>query len=448
VTRGISSARVVRPGAAVAPGTILFDGGRIAAVLGERRVEPGILDVGDLVVSPGLVDSHVHVNEPGRTEWEGFATATRAAAAGGVTTIVDMPLNSIPVTTSRPALDAKLAASDGQRCVDVALWAGVVPGNAAQLAALARGGVVGAKAFMVHSGIDEFPGVGAADLRAAMPVLRDLGLPLLAHAEIDLGGALPAGDDPRSYARYAASRPPAWEEAAIALLIDLCRETGCAVHVVHLAAASAVPMLRAARAEGLPVTVETCPHYLCLDADGIADGATAFKCAPPIRDRANRDALWTALLDGTIDAVVSDHSPCPPALKRLDTGDFFAAWGGIASLQVGLPVLWTEARRRGIGVERLAAWMSEAPARLAGQAGRKGRLEAGYDADVVIWDPDASFTVDPAALRHRHPVSPYAGATLHGVVRQTFLRGREVFDGRGFPSGPTGQLLLHRREAA
>jgi allantoinase len=445
--RGVTGTRVVRPGG-VGPGTVLFDGERIAAVVEDRRGEPGILDAGHLIIAPGLVDSHVHVNEPGRTEWEGFATATRAAAAGGVTTIVDMPLNSSPVTTTREALDAKLAASQGQRRVDVAFWAGVVPGNALRLAELARGGVVGAKAFMVHSGIDEFPGVAAADLRAAMAVLRDLGLPLLAHAEIDLGSAAAAGGDPRSYTRYAASRPAAWEQAAIALLIDLCRETGCAVHVVHLAAASAVPMLRRARAEGLPITVETCPHYLCLEAEAIADGATAFKCAPPIRDRANRGALWAALLEGVIDAVVSDHSPCPPALKRLDTGDFTAAWGGIASLQLGLPVVWTEARRRGIGVERLAAWMSDAPARLAGQAGRKGRLEAGYDADIVIWDPDASFTVDPAALQHRHPVSPYAGATLHGVVHRTILRGREVFDGRAFPSGPIGQLLLHRREAA
>jgi allantoinase len=443
--RGIAGARIVRPDG-VGPGTVLLSGETIEAILPERLSAADVLDAGWLAVSPGLVDSHVHVNEPGRTEWEGFATATRAAAAGGVTTIVDMPLNSSPVTTTRAALDAKIAASEGQRTIDVGFWAGVVPGVAGELPALARAGVLGGKAFLVHSGIDEFPAVSEADLREAMPILRDFGLPLLAHAECDLGAAEDRRD-PRSYARYVASRPPAWEEAAIALLIDLCREIRCAVHVVHLATATAVEAIRRARAEGLPLTVETCPHYLCLEAEAIPDGATVFKCAPPIRDRANREALWAALLDGVIDGIVSDHSPCPPALKALDRGDFHAAWGGIASLQIGLPVVWTEARRRGVRLEQLAAWLSDFPARLAGLAGRKGRLAPGYDADVVIWDPDASVTVDAAALHHRHPITPYAGATLQGRVQRTFLRGHEVFDGGAFAS-PQGQVLLHRREAA
>ena len=442
--RGISSRRVVRPDG-VSPGTVLIDGGRIEAVVPERVALPDVIDVGDLVVSPGLVDAHVHVNEPGRTDWEGFATATRAAAAGGVTTIVDMPLNASPVTTTRDAFDAKLAATEGQRAVDVGFWAGVVPGNAEALIDLARAGVLGGKAFMVHSGIDEFPHVGERELREAMPVLRDHGLPLLAHAELDLGAPAPA--DPRSYAGYLASRPRAWEDAAIALLIDLCRETRCPVHVVHLASATAVDAIRRARDEGLPLTVETCPHYLCLEAGAIPDGATHFKCAPPIRDRENREALWAALFEGVIDAVVSDHSPCPPAMKLGERGDFMAAWGGIASLQHGLPVVWTEAARRGARLDQVSAWMSAAPARLAGRHRSKGRLSTGYDADLVVWDPDEPFTVAADALFYRHHISPYVGAVLRGRVHRTFVRGREVYDGQGHPAGPIGRVLLHREAA-
>jgi allantoinase len=445
VLRGVTSSRLVLP-SGVTPGTVLFAGERIEAIVPERLTTmPGVLDAGTLAVSPGLVDAHVHVNEPGRTDWEGFETATRAAAAGGVTTLVDMPLNSSPVTTTAAALDAKLAASEGKRFVDVGFWAGVIPGNAADLPALARAGVLGGKAFMVHSGLDEFPAVTEADLHAAMAVLRDHGLPLLAHAELDLGA--PAPRDPRRYAEYAASRPRAWEDEAIDLLVRLCRQTGCAVHVVHLASASAVDTIRDAQEDGLPLTVETCPHYLCLDAESVPDGATAFKCAPPIRDRANREALWAALLDGTIDSVVSDHSPCPPSMKALDTGDFTRAWGGIASLQHGLPAVWPEASRRGAGLEQIAAWMSAAPARLAG-LGAKGRLAPGCDADVVVWDPDADVTVEAEGLYYRHRVSPYVGATLRGRVHRTIVRGREVYDGQGHPAGPIGKALLHRSEAA
>jgi allantoinase len=443
--RGVASRRIVLEDG-VAAATVRFAGERIEAIVPGVALEPGILDAGDLVVSPGLVDGHVHMNEPGRADWEGFETATRAAAAGGVTTVVDMPLNSSPVTTTLEALAAKLAAAEGKRFVDVGFWAGVVPGNARELATLAEAGVLGGKAFLVHSGIDEFPAVTEADLRAAMPVLREHGLPLLAHAELDLGA--PAGGDPRAYASYLASRPPAWEDEAIRLLIRLCRETGCAVHVVHLASASAIEPIRAARADGLPLTVETCPHYLAIDAEAIPDGATQFKCAPPIRDRATRDRLWQALADGVIDAVVTDHSPCPPAMKRLDTGDFRAAWGGIASLQHALPVVWTEAAVRGATLVQLARWMSTAPARIAGLEAAKGRIAPGLDADLVVWDPDAAVTIDAASLRYRHQLSPYVGSTRRGRVHRTILRGHEIFDGGGFPAGPIGRDLLYRSEAA
>jgi allantoinase len=439
---GIKSTRVLAP-QGLGPGVVLFSQGRIEAVVPEAPRDVEVIDVGDLVVSPGLVDAHVHINEPGRTEWEGFSTATRAAAAGGVTTVIDMPLNSLPVTTTRAALEQKLRASEEQRFVDVGFWGGVVPGNADHLAGLAQGGVLGCKAFLVHSGIDEFPNATEHDLREAMPILRDLGLVLLAHAELDLG-ASPRELDPRAYRGYLESRPSSWEDAAIRLLVDLCRETRCPVHIVHLSAASSVPILRDAKAEGLPITAETCPHYLCLEAESIPNGATHFKCAPPIRDHANREALWSALFEGVIDFVISDHSPCTPQLKVPERGDFHEAWGGIASLQLGLSTVWTEAERRGAQIAQISAWMSTRPALFAGLAGKKGRIAPGFDADLVVWDPDATFEVTPQSLFFRHKVSPYIGRRLKGRVRQTYLRGRLAFDGVGHPAGPVGQPLLHR----
>lgn len=440
------SSRVVLP-SSVEPATVLVEGERIAEVVtGERRVA-GAIDFGDLVLGPGLVDCHVHVNEPGRTEWEGFDTATRAAAAGGVTALVDMPLNSLPVTTTRGALELKKQASAGKCRVDVGFWGGVVPGNRPDLTELAEGGVLGCKAFLVHSGIDEFPNATEADLRSAMPVLRDAGLPLLAHAELDLG-ASPSALDHRSYRRYLESRPPAWEDEAIRLLVKLCRETRCAVHIVHLSSASSVPILRAAKAEGLPITVETCPHYLCLEAESIPDGATFYKCAPPIRDAKNRDALWRALFDGVIDFVITDHSPCLPSLKLEERGDFEAAWGGIASLQLGLPAVWTEARRRGADLAALFRWMSAAPAKFAGLSGKKGGIAPGLDADLVVLDPDAELTVEPEQLFFRHKVSPYLGRRLLGQVRSTLLRGACVYDGDQQLGAPRGQHLLQRRTIA
>jgi allantoinase len=448
----------------VGPAAVRVEGETIVAVTGHEQVPESaeLVDFGNLLLMPGLVDSHVHCNEPGRTAWEGFATATRAAAAGGVTTIVDMPLNSVPATTTVEAFHAKLAAADSQLAVDVGFWGGVVPGNAAELRPLRDAGVLGFKCFLVPSGVDEFPGVREADLRAALPELAALGLPLLAHAEvpgpIEAATAALGEASPRRYATWLASRPPAAEIEAIDLLLRLCREHGARLHIVHLSASGAVDMLRAAKAAGHPASVETCPHYLALCAEEIADGRTDYKCAPPIRERANKEALFAALEEGVIDLVASDHSPCPPQMKMLprtgDTphgdaadgeGDFFRTWGGIASLELGLPVMWTAARERGHGPERLAQWMSAAPARLAGLDSRKGAIAPGRDADFVVWDPDATFTVDPSRLHQRHKLTPYAGRTLHGVVHATYLRGREIFSRGSFASPPIGSILLGGR---
>ncbi len=443
---GLRSERVVTP-MGVAPATLVIEGRQILALEAYETALPTLHDYGHSVLAPGLVDCHVHVNEPGRTEWEGFETATRAAAAGGVTSLVDMPLNSIPVTTSRAALEQKLDSARGHLFVDVGFWGGVVPGNQTELRQLGEGGVLGCKAFLCDSGIDEFPRSTEADLRRAMPALRDSGLPLLAHAELELGG--PAlGDDPRAYRSYLGSRPAAWEDAAIALLIRLCRETGCAVHIVHLSSAASVPELRRAKDEGLPITVETCPHYLCLEAESIPDGATHFKCAPPIREHENREALWRALFEGVIDFVISDHSPCTPALKLPERGDFQAAWGGIASLGLGLPAVWTEARARGASVDQLSRWMSAAPARFAGLERKKGKLAPGFDADVVIWDPERTFEVSESELFFKHRISPFLGKAFTGKVRETWLGGQRVYGADGHHAEPTGRLLLRRGESA
>jgi allantoinase len=404
------------------PAAVVLAGERIARVM-DWDAAPDAQDLGDLVLMPGLVDTHVHVNEPGRTEWEGFASATRAAAAGGITTICDMPLNAIPATTTVGSLEVKRRAASRSAVVRVEYLGGLIPGNTGQLEGLARAGVRAFKCFLSPSGVPEFPSVGEAELREALPVLARLGLPLMVHAEDP--ALLRTGGPSARYADYLASRPAEAERSAIARLVRLIEWCPTPLHVVHLSSAESLQPIREARARGLPVTVETCPHYLSFAAEEIAEGRTEFKCAPPIRDAAERDRLWDALVAGDIDQIASDHSPCPPAWKATG-GDFFAAWGGIASLELLLPAVWTGARARGLGPERLARWLSEAPARLVGLARCKGAISPGYDADLVAWDPDRRFVVDPARLRQRHPVTPYAGRELFGVVETTWVGGRII----------------------
>ncbi|GGP47657.1 allantoinase AllB [Saccharothrix coeruleofusca] len=417
--------RVITPEGEVAADVGVLDG-RIAAVEPRIGGAARVVELApDEVLLPGLVDSHVHVNDPGRDEWEGFETATRAAAAGGVTTIVDMPLNSLPPTTDVAALEVKRAAARGRAHVDVGFWGGIVPGNLADLRPLREAGVFGFKCFLVHSGVDEFPPVGPDQLRAA---LAEAGALVVVHAE-DPHSVTEAGG---SYAGFLASRPHEAESRAIATVVDAARETGARVHVLHLSSARGLEVLRAARRDGVAVTAETCPHYLTFTAEEIADGATEFKCCPPIREARNRELLWRGLADGDVDVVVSDHSPCTPELKA---GDFASAWGGIASLQLGLPAVWTQARRRGHALTDVVRWMASGPADLVGLP-HKGRIAPGADADLCAFAPDEAFVVDRARLRHRNPVTPYHGRPLAGVVRRTWLRGHEV-DGER----PRGRLL-------
>jgi allantoinase len=374
---------------------------------------------------PGVIDTHVHVNEPGRTEWEGFESITKAAAAGGVTTILDMPLNSVPATTTVKALNAKREAARGKSHVNVEFIGGVVPGNADEIVPLAKAGVRAFKCFLTPSGVPEFENVTEQDLREAFPFLEQTGLPLMVHAEDPSCLVTHRGASSR-YSDYLASRPVEAEHRAIEMVVRLMEEVQTRAHIVHLSSASSLEIIRDAKRQGLPLTVETCPHYLTFAAEEIPDGATEYKCAPPIRSRAERDALWDGLIAGDIDLVASDHSPCPPAMKQ-SNGDFFGCWGGIASIQLILSAVWTGARERGIEPESIADWMCVATSRLAKLDRMKGQIAEGFDADIAIWNPDASFVVDPASLFHRHPLTPYAGRELYGVIESTFVAGEKIW---------------------
>jgi len=438
------SQRVVTP-EGVRAGAVLVEGERIRGAVPVGDVPGGarIQNFGEAAILPGLVDSHVHINEPGRTDWEGFETGTRAAAAGGYTMLVDMPLNCLPATTTVAALEAKREAARGKCRVDWAAWGGVVADNQRDIEPMAAAGVLGFKCFLINPGIDGFTMVTEAELRAALPHVARTGLPLLVHAElggpVDTATAELDGANWRSYATYLKSRPDAAELSAIRLLLSLCREYRFRLHIVHLSTCEGISILRAAREEGLPVSVETCPHYLHLAAETISDGATLCKCAPPVRSRENSDRLWQGLREGVIDLVATDHSPCPPPMKKLEEGNLRTAWGGIASLSMALPVMWTEASARGFALSDVARWMAEGPARLAGCQARKGRIAAGYEADFVVFEPEADFVVTKERLHQRHAVSPYLGEKLRGVVKATYVRGKAVFADGKFPGEPTGR---------
>jgi allantoinase len=422
----------------ISPLSVGVRGGRVVAVEPRDADMPGrrLIDLADdEVLLPGLVDTHVHVNEPGRTEWEGFSSATRAAAAGGITTIIDMPLNSIPPTVDVAGLHAKRAAAAGQCHVDVGFWGGAIPGNVRDLRPMYEAGVFGFKCFLLDSGVDEFPPLDYDGMGRALSELAAFDGLLIVHAEDASVIEAAPGSHGISYAEFLLSRPSEAEQVAIRNTTEQAREHDARVHVLHLSSAGALPILAAARAEGVHVSVETCPHYLSVTAEEVADGQTEFKCCPPIREAGNREKLWDGLRDGVIDCVASDHSPCPPDLKSLDGGDFAKAWGGVSSLQLGLPLVWTEAQRRGHGLTDVVRWMAARPTEIAGIR-RKGRIRVGWDADFVVFAPDETFVVDPQRLHHRHPVSPYTGRRLTGVVRSTWLRGVEITGG-----DPTGQLL-------
>ena len=435
----VVAARRVVTGGAVRPARVGVAGGRIAVVAPWAADLPAdrtvVLD-DDAVLLPGLVDTHVHVNEPGRTEWEGFATATAAAAAGGITTILDMPLNSLPPTVDPAALAVKRAAAAGHVHVDVGFWGGAVPGNLGELRSLHDAGVFGFKCFLLHSGVDEFPPLHPANLDAYLATLAAFDGLMIVHAEDSTAIDRAPSAHGQHYRDFLASRPRTAENLAVAHVIEAARSTGARAHILHLSSSDALPMLASARRDGVRVTAETGPHYLALSAEEVPDGATQFKCCPPVREASNRELLWQGVTAGTVGCVVSDHSPCPPELKRLDSGDFGMAWGGISSIEVSLPVVWTEARRRGFTMADVVRWMAEGPARLVGLEG-KGRIAPGCDADFCVLAPDDTFVVDPRRLHHRHPITPYSGRTLAGVVRGTWLRGQELTGDQ-----PRGRLLI------
>ena len=429
----------------IKPGIILIKDGVIADILLslDYSIDTIIEDAGSKLVMAGVIDPHVHINEPGRTDWEGFDTATKSAAAGGITMLVDMPLNSSPVTTSAKNLKLKLDATKNKLHVNCGFWGGVIPGNNNDLEELLESGVLGLKAFLTHSGIDEFPNSNREDLRKALMILKKYDKPLLVHCELDEmhDGIMALDKNPRSYQAYLKSRPKSWEDKAIALMIDLCRETEGRVHIVHLSSADSLDQIRKAKEEGLPLTVETGQHYLFFDAESIADGDTRFKCAPPIREKKNNELLWGALIDGTIDFIATDHSPAPPELKEIESGDFKKAWGGIAGLQFSLPVVWTMAKAKRLLINHVAKWLSEKPSKFIQCGSSKGKIGKGFDADIIVFDPEKKHIASSDQIHHRHKITPYEGMELSGIVEQTYVNGSKVYDHGKFLNLNSGKIV-------
>ncbi len=441
---GIYSNRVLTP-EGIRKATVLIADGKIVDVVeGKISVDIHVINAGNSVLMPGLIDSHVHINEPGRTDWEGFETATKSAAAGGITTLVDMPLNSTPVTTTVKAFQEKLNATKGKLFVNCGFWGGIVPGNTDDIQPLIDAGVLGFKAFLTHSGIDDFPNTDLEDLEKAAPIIAKANLPLLVHAELDWEhhGQIALEENPTSYKAYLNSRPKDWEDEAIAMMIDLCETFNLRTHIVHLSSSNSIAQLSAARRRGFPVTVETCPHYLFFAAENIPDADTRFKCAPPIREKANNDLLWEALKGGLIDFVVTDHSPAPPSLKKTETGNLKEAWGGIASLQFSLSAMWTLLKKDNFTIADLSRIMSGNVATFLNLDHSKGKIKKGFDADLVVWNPEEHFKVGQSMIQHRHKITPYEGIDLSGVIEQTFVAGVKVFDNGTFVSSPPGKIIL------
>lgn len=427
--------------------TVFFDNGLITEIKkGAPLLWDQVFNAESFVVMPGAIDAHVHVNEPGRTDWEGFDSATRAAAAGGLTTLVDMPLNASPVTVSAGALKSKLEAAKGKLHVNCGFYGGLVPGNYNELQALMDGGVLGIKAFLTHSGINEFPDVSAADLDEAMPLIAKNNLPLLVHCELsDDRHSEGLSDHPTSYSAYLSSRPDAWENKAVAMMIDLCRKHQCATHIVHVSSADSLSIIEVAKTEGLPLTAETGPHYILFSAEEIPDAQTMYKCAPPIRERENNYLLKEALQNGTLDFLASDHSPAPPSVKEVESGDLAKAWGGIAGLQFLLPAGWA-ALKEIISLEKFIPLLTEHPAKFLKLQRHKGFLKVGYDADITVWSPEENFRVKETAILHRHKISPYVGRTLWGTVKQTYVNGELVFKDGDIISTNSGEIILRRNK--
>ncbi|MEO5572144.1 MAG: allantoinase AllB [Bacteroidia bacterium] len=445
---GIKSKNILTPSGFV-DGYILIRNGKIEDVIRSLPSGEGWggADVGESIVMPGIIDPHVHINEPGRTKWEGFDTATKAAAAGGITTMIEMPLNASPVTTTKNNFQIKLNAAKHKLHVNCGFWGGVVPDNENDLEELLENGVFGLKAFLTHSGIDDFPNTNAEHLRKALKILKKHNKPLLVHCELDtVHDDLKLLDqNPKSYSAYLKSRPKNWEDNAIKLMIDLCRETEAHVHIVHLSSANSNEQIKKAKQEGLPLTVETAPHYLFFNAEEIPDGATEYKCAPPIREKENNESLWNALLDGTIDFIATDHSPAPPSMKKIELGNFKKAWGGIAGLQFSLPAIWTKAKDKNISTQQIAKWLCENPAKFIGLENTKGKIQKGFDADIVVWNPDKKFTVEENMIQHRHKITPHLNKELSGVVEQTYVAGKKVFDDGKFINLHGGKILFRNQ---
>jgi allantoinase len=423
----IISSRVITPDG-MQQAVVLIKDGRIADIVSELpEGNFPVTDVGDKVLMPGVIDPHVHINEPGRTDWEGFDTATKAAIAGGITMLVDMPLNSSPVTTTVNAFDEKIKSTKEQLHTNCGFWGGIIPGNEKEIGPLIEKGVLGFKAFLTHSGIDEFPNVTENDLRKAMPIIAKHRLPLLVHCELEDNRQRQTANGKQFYQNYLASRPKKWEDDAIALMIRLCEEFNCRTHIVHLSSADSIEQIAKAKQKGLPLTVETGQHYLYFNAEEIRDAQTQFKCAPPVREKENNERLWQALKDGIIDFVATDHSPAPPGMKELSSGDFMKAWGGISSIQFALPVLWTAAKKHDCTLNDIAKWLCENPAVLTGLQKTKGKIQKGYDADLVVWDPEKSFIVTENMIHHKHKITPYLDEELFGVAEQTWLSGEKIY---------------------